>query len=84
MIGVVVRGDDARDRPTCEQALPQLTPAPAGPVVGQAAVDYGPPVVLLEEPDVDVIQGERQRKSDAVKPSYDRAWLLMEQGPAFI
>ena len=60
VVRVVMRGDNARDRLTRKQALPQPLPTLARLLIGQTGVDHGPPAVSLGQPDVDMVQSKRE------------------------
>ena len=72
VVGMAVRGDDARER-ACrrivvgEMRLPQR----ARRRVAVAAVDQRPAVVFLEQPQVDVVERERQRHAQPVNAGRD-------------
>jgi hypothetical protein len=79
-----MRGDDARDRLAREQALPQLTPALERWLIGQAGIDHGPPAVFLGQPDVDMVEGERQGEAHPIQPRHDPTWLALAQRRVFV
>ena len=77
VVRVVMRGDNARDRFTREQALPQPLPTLARLLIGQTGVDHGPPTISLGEPDVDMVQSKREGEAYPVQPRPDRARLAV-------
>ena len=68
MVGVVMREDDAPDRlKALEEPFPQLT----GLAVADAGVHDGPFALVLDDPQVDVIERERQRHAEPMDAGRD-------------
>jgi len=68
MVGMHVGAEDPRDR-TVPQGVPQqVAPEQGGLLAAQSGIDQGPAVTVFDRPEIDVIQGERQRHTDPVDP----------------
>src|SRR5260370_7092263 len=59
-----VRGDDARERPAGERPGEQALPECARVLEPDAGVDGGHAAPVVEEPEVDVVQPERERHAE--------------------
>ena len=68
MVGVVMREDHAPDVP---EALEELVPQRARLGVADAGVDDGPTALLLQQPEIDMVERERQRHAEPVDARRD-------------
>ncbi len=75
MVGMMVGDEEARDRVSGDTLGKDALPQPPGDVVADAAVDERPGRLpgqfVLEQPQVDVVEGERQRHARPVHPRRD-------------
>lgn len=77
VIGVTVRNDKPPRRPTVETACKDLLPQRARGVGPQAAIDDSPAGPILEQPQIDMFEGERQWHA---QPEHARTDLLHGAG----
>jgi hypothetical protein len=71
MVGMAMRGDDAADRSVRERGREMALPDRARRVVAEAAIDEREPVVFREQPEIDVIERERERHPQPVHARRD-------------
>ena len=70
------------DGPSGHEAL-QILPALAARLVGEPGIDQRPAVVG-EQPEVDVVERERQREADAEQPRRQLAGLAVDGKPDWL
>ena len=80
MVGVHVGTDDAGDGSPAHKTFKQRLPDLARLVQGQTGVDDGPAFAVLQQPQVDVIQGHGHGEAHPVNPIGDalgfaRGWV---------
>ena len=71
MIRMVVRGDDALDGTARERGREMRFPEGSGRGIAVAAIDLGPAVAVGEQPQIDVVESERQRHAQPADAAHD-------------
>ena len=71
MIRMKMRDDDAPDRLAVEARRKNPVPQSARFVGSEAAINYGPAIAIVQQPEVDVLERERQGHAQPVDAGRD-------------